>query len=163
MFKKTNLKTICFACLLFISLTLLFVYLFNKSADKNQTKTPKTAPSFSPSSGFDINKQTLPKEDFARLDKEIKTEIVDPPSIGNDLKNTYKKMPWLEKLPIRKKSFVLIYDWEEKAVRARIIVDALSPAAYETQVEEIKKNIVLELQTIGVDLNKVPVYYVYTP
>ncbi len=155
---KINIKVIIFACFLFLTTVLVFAYFLTKNSSTNQP-----LPSLNPNLKTKIPSQSKAQEDFSRLDKEIKIEKVDPPSIGNELKSIYQQNPWLEQLPLRTKRYVILYDWELKSIRIRIIVDASSSISYDNQIKSIKEEALKNLQKIGVDINKVPFYYVVSP
>jgi len=66
----------------------------------------------------------------------------------------YKEKPWLSALPLKSKNYVVVYDFQKKEIRARLIIDSLSPLSQEEQISLIKNEVLQKLRKIGVDTEK---------
>ncbi|OGD52602.1 hypothetical protein A3J78_01215 [Candidatus Beckwithbacteria bacterium RBG_13_35_6] len=97
------------------------------------------------------------------LDQQIKNERIDDPLAGLEIVDYKNQNPWLYQLPITTDSYVIVYNWEKKAIRARLIIKPDTGMSYDDQVESLKKEVKEKLTTIGVDLNKTPVYFTFIP
>lgn len=75
----------------------------------------------------------------------------------------YEKKPWLKKLPLTSENYVIVYDFEKKAIRVRLILNANSSLSREEQISQIKNEVRNRLQKIGVDLTTEEIYYTFLP
>lgn len=161
-FKTIKLKTY-----LILGLITLIIILFIISF-KFTKKTPKSQFSSSPIAQPSslINPYTsLPPlpSNIPPPNDQLKKERLDDPLIGGQLKEIYAQKPWLNKLPVATKSYVIVYDWQKNQIRVRIIIAASSTLSYEQQVNQIKSESIKKLEEIGVDLTKEKAYYTFTP
>ena len=90
------------------------------------------------------------------------SEPIDDPLIGKKMEQIYQQKPWLKKLPIETKNYVISYNWEKQAIRIRPIIDSNSQLSYNDQIKKIKKDTDKRLKEIGVDLNQVKKYYLFS-
>jgi hypothetical protein len=70
---------------------------------------------------------------------------------------------WYKQLPLVAKSYIAIFDWKKQAIRVSLNLDTASPLSKEEQTAKIKEEATIKLKNIGVDLNKIQVYYTFTP
>lgn len=132
---------------LIVLIVILIIISFLAKARRPKIKPPSPTP-FSSTSPFD---------------EEIRKEKIDDPSIGQEVEKFYSQKPWLKNLPLVTNSYVVVYDWQKMAIRARIIIKTDSPLSREKQISQIKNSISKKLKKIGVDLNKEKLYYTFTP
>lgn len=160
--KNLSGKAILIAILVFFVLLLILINLITKPG------APKISPQPSASPGFKIkispyrNLPPLPSN-VPQPDEQIKQSNIDNPINNEDVVKMRQENPWLNLLPLETKNYVIMYDWQKKSLRIRIIVDAASSVSYEEQVTEIKNEVNQKLKDVGVDLNTFKLYYTFTP
>ena len=113
------------------------------------------------------------KKSFSKLKQPLKPpatslpffnpqkEAIDDPMTGQKIKEIYQQKPWLKKLPIEKKTYVISYNWEKQAIRVRLIINADDKLSYNDQVKKIKSAVEQKLKNIGVNLTEIKVYYIF--
>ena len=167
--KKFSATTWLILILIVLALFLGFISALLKKKPSRQPPSPMP----SPTSSAEIFISPLPwispspfptaSPSLSDLDQQIKMEDIDDPAIGEELRKIYRQRPWLEKLPLKSKSYIIIFDWAKESIRVRMMIDTDSSLSREAQIAKIKTEAPKQLAEIGVDLNKEKIYYTFTP
>lgn len=83
-------------------------------------------------------------------DQTIYEQPKDDLIFSNTIERAYKEQPFLQKLPIETPNYIIVYDYNKKLIRVRLL---------STEKILIKKEIEKKLKEIGVDLSIVKIEY----
>lgn len=83
-------------------------------------------------------------------DQTIYEQPKDDLIFSNMIEKVYKEQPFLQKLPIETPNYIIVYDYNKKLIRVRLL---------STEKTLIKKEIEKKLKEIGVDLSIIKIEY----
>lgn len=84
-----------------------------------------------------------------QLNEQARLQGIKDLEFGETVKQIYKDLPFLAKLPISNSKYTLVYDFDKKTIRVRLYTDR---SQVETEINDL-------LKSIGVDIKKYPPYY----
>jgi len=84
-----------------------------------------------------------------QLNEQARLQGIKDLEFGETVKQIYKELPFLTKLPISNERYTIVYDFDKKTIRVRLYTDR-------SLVEKEINNL---LKSIGVDIKKYPPYY----
>ena len=84
-----------------------------------------------------------------QLNEQARLQGIKDLEFGETIKQVYKELPFLTKLPISNDKYTIVYDFDKKTIRVRLYTDR-------SLVEKEINNL---LKSIGVDIKKYPPYY----
>lgn len=105
---------------------------------------------------FSFETTTKTKEQIV---EEGRQQAEDDFLFAQSEKEFYETYPWYSKLPIETDDYVIVYNFEKKAFRIRLLT--LGEDALGAEIEATKNRALDSLEAIGVDLNKYD-YYILT-
>jgi len=122
-----------------IILIILMISFFSRS--KTKPTTPSPSPTPSAKNQFNLNE----------LNSQESTQLIqDALKYGQALEKLNQTYPWYSKLPIETNEYRIIYDFDKKSFRIRLL-QPTSP--------EIKQKALDALKNIGVDLTIFTYYF----
>lgn len=83
-------------------------------------------------------------------DQTVYEQPKDDLIFSNTIEKAYKEQPFLQKLPIETPNYIIVYDYNKKLIRVRLL---------STEKTLIKKEIENKLKEIGVDLSIIKIEY----
>ncbi|MGB9706482.1 MAG: Ig-like domain-containing protein [Microgenomates group bacterium] len=110
---------------------------------------------------WSFDSESTPEE--LTSEEQAKLQAIGDISFNEAITLLYQKKPWLKKLPIVNNKYVIVYDFEDQAIRVRLITDATSKLSQEEQVSQIKNAAFKELENIGVNLSEEKINWVFIP
>lgn len=96
------------------------------------------------------NKPAPSSKNQFNLNNLNSTQLPNDQLYGQALESLHQQYPWYSQLPIETKDFRIIYDFDKKSFRIRL----LQPSS-----PEIKQKALDALKNIGVDLNQFSYYF----
>lgn len=97
-----------------------------------------------------------PRYSEEELRKQGEEQVINDLEFVEAEKNILNEFPWYNKIPIITKDFVIVYDYERRDFRIRLLV-----APDSLKLEEVKKEALDRLIKINVDPQKEGYYYLF--